>query len=180
MVTTRGAARSTFLTASKLCRRDHLRSHSPPACVYSIPMALCMRIQCCGADIECALVQEYCCRVLGQSLNLEVLIDYEIRLISSFPRAERKIVRTITHPNPYLPGGWEVVSREQVYEYWGAVTLESIIDDSRARKLSNDDKDKKRFLFVVAVNMRRGKKCATPGTCSSTAVCIQYPPRYST
>ena len=95
--------------------------------------------------------------MLGQSLNLETLMEFRTDLISLYPHMERKTVCSIKYPTPCRPDGWEVVTRELVEDYWGIVTLQSIIDDARARKLTNEDKDKRRFLFVVAVNMRRSK-----------------------
>ncbi|CAE7724864.1 unnamed protein product, partial [Symbiodinium sp. CCMP2456] len=91
---------------------------------------------------------EYCAKTMGQSLNPEDLFTYDEKVICDYPRQTRKFIKEVKYPSP---DGFLKVTLEAVNSRWGDTKLEAVLDPNRSRK--QEDKDKRRFLYVVAIEM---------------------------
>ncbi|CAE7328367.1 dcr-1, partial [Symbiodinium pilosum] len=96
------------------------------------------------------MVYEYCAKTMGQSLNPEDLFTYEEKVICEYPRQVRKFIKEAKYPSPE---GFQQVTLERVNARWGDTKLDSVLDPSRSRNLKTEDKEKRRFLYVVAIDM---------------------------
>ena len=92
------------------------------------------------------IVQSYFRCVHGHSVDLEGAMSYG-RASAQAPM----LLLSISYP---APGGVAVIRRDDMLRYWGDVDFPNdIVDPARIRSLSKEDLEKRRFLFVVAVDM---------------------------
>jgi len=96
------------------------------------------------------MVYEYCAKTMGQSLNPEDLFTYDEKVICDYPRQVRKFITEVKYPSPE---GFLKVTLEKVNGRWGDTKLETVLDPNRSKNMKQDDKDKRRFLYVVAIEM---------------------------
>ncbi|CAE7265164.1 DCL3A [Symbiodinium natans] len=96
------------------------------------------------------MVYEYCAKTMGQSFNPEDLFTYDETVISVYPRQVRKFITEVKYPSPE---GFLKVTLPQVNTRWGDTKLESVLDPNRSKNMKQEDKDKRRFLYVVAIEM---------------------------
>lgn len=98
------------------------------------------------------VVHEYCCKVLGQSINLDEagICVFETKLSHSSAPQERRQLAEVRYPSP---DGVVVVTAAEVAQHWKEVGLGDVLDPDRSKSMSSADKEKRRFLFSVAVRM---------------------------
>ena len=96
------------------------------------------------------MVYGYCAKTMGQPLNPEDLFTYEEEVICEYPRHFRKFIKEAKYPSPE---GFQQVTLERMNARWGDTKLDSVLDPSRSRNLKTEDLEKRRFLYVVAIDM---------------------------
>ncbi|CAL1138448.1 unnamed protein product [Cladocopium goreaui] len=100
------------------------------------------------------IVYEYCAKTMGQSFNPDDLFTYSEEQVCVYPPQSRRVVTEMKYPSPV---GFVTVTAKEVNDYWGDVKLEEILDPDRCKNLKQEDKTKRRHLFVVAVHMHRNQ-----------------------
>lgn len=98
------------------------------------------------------IVYEFCGKTLGQSFDPEDLFTYETRQVCAYPPQSAKFISAVTYPSPQ---GMLRVTLEDANVHRGSLKLDDVLDPDRSKNLDPVDLEKRRMLFVVAIDMRR-------------------------
>ena len=146
-------ARDTSLQLGMEERLDRIDLRRVPGIYPYTPVGMGPNISPMGtADVTIynapTIVQTYCQRVHGDSVDLEGMMSYG-RASALAPM----MLQSISYP---APGGRAVVQRADMLRYWGNVDfMNDVVDPARVKSRSKEDLEKLRFVFVVAVDMHR-------------------------
>eukprot|EP00930_Biecheleria_cincta_P023734 TRINITY_DN17092_c0_g1_i2.p1 TRINITY_DN17092_c0_g1~~TRINITY_DN17092_c0_g1_i2.p1 ORF type:complete len:747 (-),score=120.10 TRINITY_DN17092_c0_g1_i2:302-2542(-) len=107
----------------------------------------------CGAEISIfnglQIVYEYVARTLGASFRPEEgILKYATHLVCDFPPQYQKTLVAVSVPSP---DGFFEVQADTVDAWWKGVGLEDVAEQSRMRNWTAEDRELRRFMFVVAV-----------------------------
>jgi len=99
------------------------------------------------------LVYEYAARTMGQSFRPEEsMLTYEEEVVSDLPPLRRKKLVAARIPSP---DGFFDVRADAVDGWWGDLDMRDIAEKGRMKNWDSSDKELRRFLYVVAVEMSR-------------------------
>ncbi|CAJ1441340.1 unnamed protein product [Effrenium voratum] len=98
------------------------------------------------------IVYEYCAKTMGQSINPEDFFTYKEEVVCIFPKQVRKTLVEVRYPSPQ---GLRTVSEADIEHHWRGTRLDDVLDAERCKNLNGEDKNKRRALFVVAIQMHR-------------------------
>lgn len=110
-----------------------------------------------GAEISifnCVqMVYEYAARCMGASFRPEEsMLSYREELVCAYPPLRRKSLVAVTVPSPE---GFFDVPCAAVDAHWGAVDLDDMAEKKRMRNWEPLDRELRRFLYVVAVELSK-------------------------
>eukprot|EP00899_Mesostigma_viride_P015396 jgi/Mesvir1/23858/Mv10657-RA.6 len=125
------------------------------------------------------IVYEYVQAVMRQSFDPEDNL-FQVRedAVRSLPHETSKVILSVTWPTPR---GVQVTNAELIHRMWAGRTVESVVRaPERTKKMSGWDKDKRRALYVVVLQMHAlglldAANHATPG---ARALCKLACPAY--
>eukprot|EP00392_Amoebophrya_sp_AT5.2_P009976 g10007.t1 len=95
-----------------------------------------------------SILNEYVQKVLTQSIPEDRQYEYQTDTVREHPHETRKTLASIMVPTP---DGEKRITRQDVDEFWGAVTLAKVVDGKVLTKWKAGDQDKRRFAYVAAV-----------------------------
>ncbi|CAJ1352882.1 unnamed protein product [Effrenium voratum] len=98
------------------------------------------------------IVYEYCAKTMGQSINPEDFFTYKEEVVCIFPKQVRKTLVEVRYPSPQ---GLRTVSEADIEHHWRGTRLDDVLDAERCKNQNGEDKNKRRALFVVAIQMHR-------------------------
>jgi len=117
------------------------------------------------------IVNEYIQKVLKQCLPEELQYRWITTVVRKFPPETHVRLHQVMVPTP---NGEHIVDLKRVNEHWGKYDIKDVVDSEQIKKWKSKVLEKRRFMFVVAIELSKGGLLDDQNKATSKAIRETY------